>query len=39
MNFDIIPELHWELGYMYFWIVAIAIIVVCIALLKWKKVI
>ncbi len=25
MNFDILPELHWEYGYLYFWITVVVI--------------
>lgn len=26
MNFDVLPELHWQLGYLFFWIAALAIV-------------
>ena len=39
MNFDILPELHWDLGYMYFWLVALGIVTICVSALKYYKVI
>jgi magnesium transporter len=26
MNFDILPELHWRLGYLFFWMAVLAIV-------------
>lgn len=37
MNFDIIPELHWEFGYLYFWIISIASTLGMIVFFKYKK--
>ena len=37
MNFDHIPELHWELGYLYFWMLELAILVFILAIFKWAK--
>jgi len=37
MNFDYLPELHWENGYRYFWITSGCIFVVLLGFFKWKK--
>ncbi|MCB0473430.1 MAG: magnesium/cobalt transporter CorA [Flavobacteriaceae bacterium] len=37
MNFEKIPELHWSYGYLYFWIVSVAIVSVLIFYFKRKK--
>jgi magnesium transporter len=37
MNFDKIPELHWEHGYRYFWILSGCIFVALLGFFKWKK--
>ena len=37
MNFDYLPELHWEHGYRYFWIMSGCIFVVLLGFFKWKK--
>ena len=37
MNFQHIPELTWEHGYAYFWIINGFIAIVLIAFFKWKK--
>jgi len=39
MNFKVLPELNWELGYLYFWTLTAGIIVIMISILKWKAVI
>ena len=35
MNFDNMPELHWELGYMYVWVVYAGILIVAVVLMWW----
>lgn len=37
MNFDVFPELHYKYGYLYFWIVSIAIVIALIIYFKKKK--
>lgn len=37
MNFDVFPELHLKYGYLYFWIVSIAIVIALIVYFKKKK--
>ncbi|MGJ8684393.1 MAG: magnesium/cobalt transporter CorA [Nonlabens sp.] len=37
MNFEYIPELTWEHGYQYFWIINVIIFVTLISFFKWKK--
>lgn len=37
MNFEHIPELTWEHGYQYFWIINFVIIAVLIGVFRWKK--
>ncbi|BAO56525.1 magnesium/cobalt transporter CorA [Nonlabens marinus] len=37
MNFDHIPELHWEHGYRYFWILSGCMFVALLGFFKWKK--
>lgn len=37
MNFEHIPELTWEHGYQYFWMVNIIIFISLIIIFKWKK--
>lgn len=37
MNFKHIPELNWDYGYLYVWIVLIATTVFMWAIFKWKK--
>ncbi len=37
MNFDHIPELHWQDGYGYFWILCGALFVMLLGYFKWKK--
>ncbi|KQC33827.1 magnesium transporter [Nonlabens sp. YIK11] len=37
MNFDNIPELHWEHGYRYFWILSGCMFVALLGFFKWKK--
>jgi magnesium transporter len=34
MNFDVMPELHWPLGYVYFWCVAGAVVVAIVLVMK-----
>jgi magnesium transporter len=38
MNFNVLPEKEWEYGYLYFWIVVIAIVVGLLWLMKRNKV-
>jgi magnesium transporter len=37
MNFEHIPELTWEHGYQYFWIINIIIFISLMIIFKWKK--
>jgi magnesium transporter len=37
MNFDIIPELKWEHGYLYFWVSVGVIIAVLVVLMRRNK--
>lgn len=37
MNFEIIPELQWEHGYLFFWLVALAIVGGLIGFMRWLK--
>jgi magnesium transporter len=37
MNFEHIPELTWEHGYQYFWMLNIVIFISLIIIFKWKK--
>ncbi|EFJ45984.1 hypothetical protein VOLCADRAFT_93751 [Volvox carteri f. nagariensis] len=34
MNFDIVPELHWSYGYLYFWLTSMAIVVVFMVVMQ-----
>jgi magnesium transporter len=34
MNFDVLPELHWPHGYLYFWIASAALVIVLIVFLR-----
>jgi len=34
MNFDVLPELRWPHGYLYFWIVSVAVVIGLIAFLR-----
>ena len=34
MNFEHLPELHWHYGYLYFWILAVSIVVLLLTLLR-----
>jgi Mg2+ and Co2+ transporter CorA len=34
MNFDVLPELHWTRGYLYFWIAVLAIAAGLVALMR-----
>lgn len=38
MNFDVLPEKTWEYGYLYFWIVVVAIVTGLLWLMKRNKV-
>jgi magnesium transporter len=38
MNFEILPELKWEFGYAYFWILAAAIVVGVVAFMRRLRV-
>jgi len=37
MNFDNLPELHWEYGYFYFWSLIVLITIGLFGYFKWKK--
>jgi magnesium transporter len=37
MNFDILPELHWEYGYLYFWGAVSGLVVILLALMRKYK--
>lgn len=37
MNFEYIPELQWEHGYRYFWILSGCLFVALLGFFKWKK--
>jgi magnesium transporter len=37
MNFDILPELHWEYGYVYFWSAAGLIVLGLLYLMRRNK--
>ena len=37
MNFEYIPELKWEHGYQYFWILSGCLFVALLGFFKWKK--
>lgn len=37
MNFDVLPELHWKYGYLYFWIFSAVILVLLLWYFKRKK--
>lgn len=37
MNFEHIPELTWEHGYHYFWIINISIFILLLIFFRWKK--
>ncbi len=37
MNFDILPELHWELGYLFFWLAVIGLVAGLIVLMRRYK--
>jgi magnesium transporter len=39
MNFDILPELHWHYGYLFFWAVAAAIVITLLTLMRRAKLI
>lgn len=39
MNFDILPELHWRFGYLFFWAVAAAIVITLLGLMRRAKLI
>lgn len=38
MNFDVLPELHWKFGYLFFWAVALAIVISLLALMRRAKI-
>ena len=38
MNFDVLPEKEWKYGYLAFWILVAAIVVVLLWLMRRKKV-
>jgi magnesium transporter len=37
MNFEFMPELHWEFGYLLVWTVMLGMVVVMIRYFKYKK--
>jgi magnesium transporter len=37
MNFDVLPELHWNFGYALFWTVAVTIVVSLLLLMRRSK--
>jgi Mg2+ and Co2+ transporter CorA len=37
MNFDVLPELHWSRGYLYFWLVVLVIALGLIGLMRRAK--
>ena len=37
MNFDVLPELHWEWGYGGFWGVVIAIVIALVLVMRRAK--
>jgi magnesium transporter len=37
MNFDFMPELHWEWGYGYVWIGMLLIVIAMIRYFRYKK--
>jgi magnesium transporter len=34
MNFDVLPELHWQQGYLYFWLVSIVVVIGLVVFLR-----
>jgi magnesium transporter len=34
MNFDVLPELHWTYGYLYFWLAVVGIVIVLVGVLR-----
>lgn len=34
MNFDVLPELHWQHGYLYFWIASVVLVIVLVSFLR-----
>lgn len=38
MNFSHIPELNWEYGYLYFWLVSFSVVAVILALMRRSKI-
>jgi magnesium transporter len=38
MNFDVLPELHWKLGYLFFWITALVIVVGLLFLMRRSRI-
>jgi magnesium transporter len=39
MNFEILPELHWRFGYLFFWSIAAVIVISLLALMRRAKLI
>jgi len=37
MNFEVLPELKWHYGYLYFWILAVVIVVVSVLLQRGRR--
>jgi magnesium transporter len=37
MNFDVLPELKWRFGYVYFWIVAVGIVAVILRIIRRSR--
>jgi magnesium transporter len=34
MNFDLLPELHWRFGYIYFWVLVVVIVAVIVRIMR-----
>ena len=37
MNFDVIPELHWKYGYLFFWMVVLLIVLGLVAIMRKNR--
>lgn len=38
MNFDIMPELRWQYGYLYFWMVCLGVVLLLLGLMRRSKI-
>ncbi len=38
MNFDVLPELHWRLGYLFFWLAALGIVGLLLYLMRRSRI-